>query len=155
MSAHFEKSFCPSRAHKKHISNEHKFPNYILKQVNCKTDYCILSTMKKTVIGRYPSQGWDMEQMLGKESGASDGGFESLLPLVNETLSSEIIILWLGVSTEFRDCMMRMLMEIKSKKAVKEKQERREDISRWDLKWEPELMRWSHTDGSSRWQGLQ
>lgn len=93
MSAHFGKSLCPSRAHKKHISNEHKFPNYILKQVNCTTDYSNLSTKKKTVIGRHPSQGWDMEQMLGKEGGASDGGFESLLPLVNETLSSEIIIL--------------------------------------------------------------
>lgn len=47
MSACFEKSFCPSRTPKKHVSNGHKFPNYILSQVNYKMDHSILPTKKR------------------------------------------------------------------------------------------------------------
>lgn len=44
MPACFEKSFCPSHTQKKHVSN--KFPNQILKPVNCRTDYSALPTKK-------------------------------------------------------------------------------------------------------------
>ena len=80
---------------------------------------------------------------------------EVFCPVVDETLSPEIILLWPGMSTEFRDCTMWMLMKVKSKKVAKEEQERREDISRWDLKRVQEFMRQRRTGWLFQMTGLQ
>lgn len=151
MSACSEKSFCLSRTHWKPISKVHSFPNNILTQVHCKMDHSVLPTKKTNCHWKadFPRLGCAVDAW-GRRVGFfwdSDGSFGSLFALwLMKTLilSSEIIVLWPSVSTEFWDCTMWMLMKAKWKKAVGEEQERREDISRWGLKWDHELTRWRH-----------
>lgn len=83
MSASSEKSFCPSRKHKKHIPEVHKFQT-ILKQKKCRMDHLVLPTKKRNCHWQvpFPRLGCGVDARKGGRAfvGASDGSFGSLPP---------------------------------------------------------------------------